>query len=252
MKLQHNLGGVEGLGPPNFETRVFVEPWETRIFGIHVAMMGLSKHLSEAVPKYQIDEVPTKFKSVWTWADLRKGAEAMNPFDYFKFRYYEKWLGGISGFFVDQGYISQHELDTKTAANLGSDSVPAAQWQNEEIDNQVIEYLRTGDPSGRPSEAKPKFSEGETVQVKNIHPVDHTRLPGYLRTKTGVVDKVYDGSYAYFCSTGPDGLGKPMPVYLVRFDPKDIWGPLSEPNAWVYADIFETYLEKETLKDEKK
>ena len=252
MKLQHNLGGVEGLGPLNFETRVFVEPWETRIFGIHVAMMGLSKHLSEAVPKYPIDEVPTNFKSVWTWADLRKGAEAMNPFDYFKFRYYEKWLGGISGFFVDQGYISQEELDKKTEANLGSGSVPAVHWQNEEIDNQIIEYLRTGDPAARPVDDQPKFSQGETVKVKDVHPVDHTRLPGYLKAKTGIIDKVYDGSYVYFCSTGPDGLGEPMPVYRVRFDPKDIWGTLAEPNSWVYADIFETYLEQGTLKDEKK
>jgi len=58
-----------------------------------------------------------------------------------------------------------------------------------------------------------------------------------------VVDKVYDGFYIYFCSTGPDGLGEAMPVHRVRFDPKDIWGNLSEPKSWVYADIFETYLE---------
>lgn len=99
MKLQHYLGGLEGIDsePLNFEKRVFVEPWETRIFGIHVAMMGLSKHLNQALPQYPIENVPTKFNSTWTWADLRKGAEAMNPFDYFRFRYYEKWLGGISG-----------------------------------------------------------------------------------------------------------------------------------------------------------
>ena len=42
MKLQHYLGGLEGLGPVTYEKRVFVEPWETRIFGIHVAMMALS------------------------------------------------------------------------------------------------------------------------------------------------------------------------------------------------------------------
>ena len=77
--------------------------WEKRIFGIHVAMMGLSKHLGSAVPKYPVDEVPTTFKDKWTWADLRTGAEAMNPFDYFKFRYYEKWLGGITQFFIDRG-----------------------------------------------------------------------------------------------------------------------------------------------------
>jgi nitrile hydratase subunit beta len=192
----------------DFEKRVFVEPWETRIFGIHVAMMALSQHLKESIPKYPIDQVPTKFKSTWTWADLRKGAEAMHPFDYFKYRYYEKWLGGISGFFVSQGYISQEELDAKTSAYLkGKGSIP--QSRNELIDNQIIEYLRTGDPGGREVAGAPKFRKNDTIRVKNIPPSDHTRLPGHLRGKTGVVDKIYSGFYMYFCSTGPDGLGEP-------------------------------------------
>ena len=38
----------------------------------------------------------------------------MQPFEYFKFRYYEKWLMGISQFFIDQGYLSADELDQKT------------------------------------------------------------------------------------------------------------------------------------------
>jgi nitrile hydratase subunit beta len=242
MKLQHNLGGLENVGPIAFEKRVFVEPWETRIFGIHVAMMGLSQHLKDATPKYPIDQVPTKFKSTWTWADLRKGAEAMNPFDYFKYRYYEKWLGGISGFFVSAGYISQQELDEKTSAYLeGKGSIPNS--QNEAIDSQIIEYLRVGDPGEREVAEGPKFASGDSVQVKDVRPVDHTRLPGYLRGKTGVVDKVYPGAYIYFCSTGPDGLGEPMPVYRVRFEPEEIWGELAEEKSVVYADLYETYLE---------
>jgi hypothetical protein len=169
MKLQHNLGGLEGLGPVDFEKRVFVEPWETRIFGIHVAMMALSQHLKEAIPKYPIDQVPTKFKSTWTWADLRKGAEAMHPFDYFKYRYYEKWLGGISGFFVSQGYISQEELDAKTSAYLnGKGAIPES--RNEPIDNQIIEYLRVGDPGEREVAGEPKFSKNDTIRVKNVAP----------------------------------------------------------------------------------
>ncbi len=34
-------------------------------------------------------------------AHRRRGDES---FDYFKFRYYEKWLGGITQFFIDKGY----------------------------------------------------------------------------------------------------------------------------------------------------
>ncbi|MEY2983545.1 MAG: nitrile hydratase beta subunit, partial [Cyanobacteriota bacterium] len=125
MKLQHNLGGLEGLDPINTETKVFVEPWEQRIFGIHTAMMALSNHLGDSLPDYAIADVPTAFQSFWTWGHLRMGAEAMHPFEYFRLRYYEKWLGGISGFFVSEGYITQAELDARTETFL-EDSEQAA------------------------------------------------------------------------------------------------------------------------------
>lgn len=243
MKLQHYLGGLEGLESIDFEKQVFVQPWEKRIFGIHVAMMGLSQHLDKALPQYPLDQVPTQFSSVWTWADLRKGAEAMNPFDYFKYRYYEKWLGGITEFFVQEGYITAEELDARTAAYLENPDTPRPEASQTAIDEQVIAYLRSGDPALREMDDQAKFRVGEAVRVKNAPVVDHTRLPGYLRDQVGVVEVVYPGNYAYFCSTGPDGLGEPMPVYCVRFDPQDIWGELAEPQLTVYADLYETYLE---------
>ena len=114
MKIQHNIAGIENLGEIDFQKRVFVVPWEERIFGIHVAMMALSSHLdTDSVLDYSLSSVPTNFKSTWTWGHLRKGAEGLNPLDYFKFRYYEKWLGGISGYFIDEGYITEEELDAK-------------------------------------------------------------------------------------------------------------------------------------------
>jgi nitrile hydratase subunit beta len=246
MKLQHTLGGLEGLGPVDFQKKVFVEQWEKRIFGIHAAMMGLSSHLKEALPSYAIDQVPTAFKDIWTWADLRRGAEAMNPFDYFKLRYYEKWLGGISGFFVEKGYISQEELDEKTSFYLKEgnvDTAPLPDKNSPDIDAQVIKYLQFGDSPKREVDIQPKFSVGDTVTVKDMPVVAHTRLPGHLRGKTGVIDLVYEGFYAYF--PGPsDGLGPAQPSYSVRFDPKDIWGEkLAEAGSTFYADLFEIYLD---------
>src|ERR1700759_5633851 len=122
MKLQHHLGGLQGLPELNFEKREFVEARDARGLGLHVAMMALSNHLSSAVPQYPIDDVPTAFKDEWTWADLRSGAEAMNPFDYFKFRYYEKWLGGITQFFVDKGYVTEEELAERIAELTPADA----------------------------------------------------------------------------------------------------------------------------------
>ncbi len=238
MKLQHYLGGLEGLPEPlTLERRVFVEDWERRIFGIHVAMMGLSNHLGSALPEYPIDEVPTAFKDEWTWADLRTGAEAMNPFDYFKFRYYEKWLGGITQFFVDKGYVTEEEIAARVAELAPADASEDARV----IDDQVIAYLRLGD-SPRRDVAHPKFPVGSTVRITNVPADAHSRLPGYLRGRVGTVERVFEGDYAYFTHTG-DGIGDPMPIYIVEFDPAKIWGPRAEDGPLtLYAELFEAYL----------
>jgi nitrile hydratase len=237
MKLQHYLGGLEGLGPVTFEKRVFVEPWEKRIFGIHVAMMALS-------PQLPLPATPSKFNTVWTWADLRKGAEQLNPFDYFKFRYYEKWLGGISGYFVQKGYITEAELDARTQQILQNPSTAATQGGDPAIDRRVITYLIEGDSPKRDSATRPRFAVGDKVFVKNVPSIEHTRLPGYLRDRTGTVDTVYPATYTYLTSTGPDGIGDAMPVYCVRFDPEEIWKGNTDKNVAIYADLFEAYLDK--------
>jgi nitrile hydratase subunit beta len=243
MKLQHHLGGLEGLtGPIDFEKRVFVQDWERRIFGIHTAMMGLSSSLREAVPDYDLDAVPTAFDSTWTWADLRKGAEAMNPFAYFQYRYYEKWLGGITGYLVQHGYVDEAELAEATDRYRAEPAAALPERDERAIDDQVIRYLREGD-SPRRGPAEPAFAVGDRTLVADPPAGEHTRLPGYLRGCPGTVARVFEGSYAYFCSTGADGLGEPVPVYAVRFEPADVWGETAEPNAGpVYCELYQTYL----------
>jgi nitrile hydratase len=239
MKLQHYLGGLEGLPEPlNLEKRVFVEEWEKRIFGIHVAMMGLSNHLSSALPAYPIEKVPTTFHDEWTWASLRTGAEAMNPFDYFKFRYYEKWLGGITSFFVEQGYVTEEELAAKASSAVATESDAASAA----IDDQIEQYLRKGD-SPRRDVAHPRFAPGDRVRVTDVPAAAHTRVPGYLRSHVGTVERVCEGDYAYFTHTG-DGIGDPMPIYIVEFSPTELWGARAEdtPNS-IYAELFEAYLQ---------
>jgi len=243
VKLQHHLGGLEGLDQPiDFELRVFVQEWEKRIFGIHAAMMGLSASLREAVPDYDIDAVPTAFSTVWTWADLRKGAEAMNPVAYFQYRYYEKWLGGITAYFIEHGYLTQDEFDAASERYGAEPGAALPDGGRPEIDEQVLRYLREGDTPRR-GPATPSFAVGDTLFVRNPPAADHTRLPGYLRGHTGLVERVFEGNYAYFCSTGVDGLGDPVPVYIVRFEPAEIWGAAAESGAGpLYAELYETYL----------
>jgi nitrile hydratase len=243
MKLQHHLGGLEGLGTIAFDRRVFAEDWERRIFGIHVAMMGLSRHLGQALPRYPIDEVPTVFADTWTWADLRTAAEAMNPVAYLQYRYFENWLGGVTAHFVSQGYVSEDELEQRTTAYLERPELPLPAGGDTRIDEQVIRYLKEGDSPRRGPADTPLFGVGDRVTVKDVPVTDHTRLPGYLRGRTGTVERRFEGNYRYFCSTGPDGIGDPMPVYAVRFEPADIWGELAEPGMAIYGELYEAYLQ---------
>jgi nitrile hydratase subunit beta len=237
MKLQHYLGGLEGLGPVAFERQVFVEPWETRIFGIHVAMMALSSQLS-------LPATPSGFHTVWTWADLRKGAESLSPFEYFKHRYYEKWLGGISGYFIQNGYITEAELEARTQQILVNPAAAHKTGGDPTIDKRINTYLVEGDSPKREVTTGPSFKVGDTVYIKNPPTIEHTRLPGHLRNRTGVVYTVYPGAYVYLTSTGQDGIGPAMPVYCVAFDPEEIWKGNTDKNVVFYADLFEAYVGK--------
>lgn len=237
MKLQHYLGGLEGLGPVNVETRVFVEDWETRIFGIHTAMMALS-------PQLPLPETSSTFNTEWTWASLRTGAESMNPFDYFKFRYYEKWLGGISGYFVSQGYITEEELETLTKEYYADPSKPLPGRLAGDVDDRVVKYLVEGDSPARDVPVAPAFTVGDTVKIKDVPSVEHTRLPGFLRDHEGVVDTVYPGAYVYLTDTGADGIGAAMPVYCVAFDPQKLWPGNAEDNFVLLADLYAHYVDK--------
>jgi nitrile hydratase len=243
VKLQHYLGGLENLGPVNMEPKVFVADWEKRIFGIHTVMMALSTHLDKALTHYPMAELPTTFKETWTWASLRTGAEGMQPFEYFKYRYYEKWLMGISQFFVDRGYVAAEELDKLTAQYRANPGTPLPDQPNPALREQVVRYLNHGDSGLRELGAAPRFAVGDVVQVADPEAADHTRLPGFLRNKIGRVTEVYAGAFEYFVDTGPDGLAGPQHVYCVSFDAADIWGKeKSEPNTVIYADLFDAYL----------
>lgn len=235
MKLQHRLAGLEAIGPVSTEPRVFVEDWETRIFGIHSAMMALSTQLD-------LPETPSTFHTIWTWADLRKGAEAMNPFEYFKFRYYEKWLGGISSYFIENAYITEDELDALTEEYLADPEKPLPEADVTPIDERVIQYLVEGDSPKRDVTPSFYFETGDTVVIADPPSIEHSRVPGYMRGRICEVERVYDGAYVYLCEVEADGIGPAMPCYTVGVSADEVWPNNVEPNVTVYADLYAAYL----------
>ena len=46
----------------------------------------------------------------------------MDPIDYFRLRYYERWLGGVTQLLIDKGYLSEEELASRTKELMANDA----------------------------------------------------------------------------------------------------------------------------------
>ncbi len=115
----------------------------------------------------------------------------MQPFEYFKYRYYEKWLMGISQFFIDHGYVAAEELATLTEHYRANPDAPLPERPNPPLKAQVVRYLYHGDSGLRDTLVAPaRFAVGDTVCVADPEAADHTRLPGFLRNKKGTITDV--------------------------------------------------------------
>ena len=88
------------------------------------------------------------------------------------------------------------------------------------------------------------YRVGDQVRVANRGHEGHHRTPGYLKGKTGSVQRVHASftnpeTRAY----GEDGLPKP-PLYLVGFTQREVWpGYRGHAGDRIYVDVFEHWLE---------
>jgi nitrile hydratase subunit beta len=88
------------------------------------------------------------------------------------------------------------------------------------------------------------YRPGLKVRVAARKMSGHHRTPGYLKGKTGRIERVHASfrnpeSRAY----GGDGLPE-QTLYLVRFEPRELWpGYRGGEGDRLYADIFEHWLE---------
>ena len=89
------------------------------------------------------------------------------------------------------------------------------------------------------------FREGDRVRVSPRAHEGHHRTPGYLKGKTGRVERRHaefrnPETRAY----GVGGLPK-LPLYLVGFAQREVWPDYAgSPDDRIYADLFEHWLEQ--------
>jgi nitrile hydratase beta subunit-like protein len=90
-----------------------------------------------------------------------------------------------------------------------------------------------------------RYRAGQQVRVAARPHEGHHRTPGYLKGKTGSIDRVH-GSFANpeTRAYGADGL--PMqPLYLVGFEQRNVWPDYrGHAGDRIYADVFEHWLEE--------
>jgi nitrile hydratase beta subunit len=219
----HDMGGMHGMGPvqPDQDEPVFHHRWEARVFALVRAMGAFGR---------------------WNIDASRHQRELIPAADQLRMSYYERWLAGLSELLVRHGFVSAGEL-ARGPASPGEAAAPPqppatpALWAAE-----VPAFIARGSPASRDSSGAPRFHPGERVRARNLNPVGHTRLPRYVRGKSGTVDRIH-GVFV-FPDTNAHFLGEsPQHVYSVRFEARELWGEDFVSADAVYVDLWEDYLD---------
>ena len=110
--------------------------------------------------------------------------------------------------------------------------------------NRVQEVLKRGDRFRMDADLLPRFTPGDRVRTRNIHPLGHTRLPRYARGRVGVIAR--DHGVFVFADASGNALGKiPHHLYSVRFTASELWGPEASARDSIYLDLWDDHLDPE-------
>jgi nitrile hydratase len=218
----HDLGGMQGFGPVEREENepVFHAAWEAAVLAMQRA--GGARGL------FNIDE-------------FRHGIERMAPAHYLRATYYEKWLDGVTRLLVEKGVVGAAELAERLAFFEQRPDAPATEPLTVPLPPRPPANAKWAQDVVRETGVAPRFTPGDPVRTREMHPHGHTRLPRYARGKRGVIHCCH--GIHVFPDTHAHGQGEqPQPLYSVRFDARELWGESAEPNQAVHIDLWESYL----------
>jgi nitrile hydratase len=213
----HDMGGMQGWGGVVIDPDepVFHEPWEAKAF----AFGALSARLSGT----NLDA-------------MRHAIDRQHPVDYLVDGYYGRWLGCVETLLVDSGVLAPGAVEARARTLRGEDVVEPPTPAEHKPD-----YAPTGPGSLRQIDVAPRFTVGQRVRAKTTANSGHTRLPRYVRGKTGTVvaiqpAQVLPDTHAHFIAENAQH------VFEVRFDSTELWGEQAEPFS-LSIDLYDDYLE---------
>lgn len=213
----HDMGGTQGFGPIEREADepVFHAEWERRAFALTLAMGAAGE---------------------WSIDASRFAREDRPPLDYLSRTYYEIWAAGLQRLCAERGLLTAEEIEAGRALRPGRPigrTLTAA---------DVEPMLTRGGGVSREPDRPARFAVGDQVRARNLHPRTHTRLPRYVRGRTGIIDRIH-GCHVFADVHAHGGGEDPQWLYTVRFDARELWGQDADPAAAVSVDAFEPYLE---------
>jgi len=217
MNSVHDMGGMHNMGRLEREANepVFHHPWEGRVY----AMTRATRTRDGA----------------WCLDAHRHAIELLPPADYLRMSYYEKWFAVLTNLLLAAG-TTPEEIESGRRAPGTAPAVPRLTAQSAP---DVVDLRPT---ARRDEPATAHFKAGQRVRARNIHPTGHTRLPRYVRGKTGAV--VRDrGVFVFPDAHAHDRGDKAQHLYSVRFTARELWGETASPRDSVYLDMWDDYLE---------
>jgi nitrile hydratase beta subunit len=212
-----DLGGTHGHGPVVAEPNepVFHADWERRAFALTLA--------ASAPGEWNIDMG-------------RFARENREPAKYLSMSYYQIWFAALETMLKERDLVSDDEIA------IGHALQPPKPVKRTLSPGDVAKVLYRGGPTERETNTAGRFKRGDKVRAKNINPLSHTRLPRYVRGRTGIIERLIG------CHVFPDSNAKgagedPQWLYTVRFDGPELWGEGSDPSVKVSIDAWEPYLD---------
>jgi nitrile hydratase subunit beta len=213
----HDLGGAQGFGPvaPEPEEPVFHADWERRALALSLAMNSAG---------------------MWNIDMVRHARERIPASEYLAASYYKKWLLGLQRLLMEHGLVASGELAGGHSVGLG---VPLKHKLNAEA---VAAVLAKGSSYERTAQRLARFKVGDQVRARIMNPLGHTRLPRYVRGRTGTISRIH--GVHVFPDANAAGRGEdPQWLYSVAFEASEVWGGETRAGDDIRIDLWEPYLE---------
>jgi nitrile hydratase len=106
----------------------------------------------------------------------------------------------------------------------------------------MLARLDRGSPAVRDARSPPRFAVGDPVRARNLNPTGHIRLPRYVKGHAGTIARLH-GTHVLPDASARGARDIAEPLYQVRFEPAELFGPGAEPRGAVFVDLWESYLD---------